>query len=267
MDDSNLKGYMEVVHQMLFEQLCDIDSVCRKNNINYSLTAGTLLGAVRYKDFIPWDDDADIVMTREDFNKFDSIYQIDKDDKFSYDFDGQWLKRVTHVKPLKYEGVNLERICTDIFIFDNTPDNKLMRKIKVLMIKILQGMIKENPSYSEYNFIGKAASYVTHSIGKFFPTKLKIGMYNNVSQIANNRDTENVWYYNAAFYALKYSACKSILSNYSNISLRGHDFMTISGYDEYLKIQYGVNYIEPPPLEERVPSHAKYLRSISTNEK
>ena len=105
MNDEELKDYMSKVHNMLFEQLCDIDRVCRENDIDYSLIAGTLLGAVRYHDFIPWDDDADIVMTRENFCKFDSIYEIQKNNKFSYGYDGQWLKRVSHAKPVEYKGI------------------------------------------------------------------------------------------------------------------------------------------------------------------
>ena len=61
---------LERIHELLFDLLVAIDELCEKHNITYYLDSGTLLGAVRGKDFIPWDDDADLTMTRENYEKF-----------------------------------------------------------------------------------------------------------------------------------------------------------------------------------------------------
>ena len=70
------------VHVVLLEMLKDIDALCRKHNIPYFLNGGTALGAVRHKGFIPWDDDADISMMREDFDRFREVVKTDLPDKY-----------------------------------------------------------------------------------------------------------------------------------------------------------------------------------------
>ena len=62
--------HLEEIHQALIGLLDEFDRICREYNLNYSLSYGTLLGAVRHKGFIPWDDDADVNMPRPDYEKF-----------------------------------------------------------------------------------------------------------------------------------------------------------------------------------------------------
>ena len=79
---------LKAIQQVELEMLIEIDRICRKNNIPYTLDSGTLLGAVRSKGFIPWDDDADIVMTRDAYERFFEICktQLDKTRFFLQDY-------------------------------------------------------------------------------------------------------------------------------------------------------------------------------------
>ena len=61
------------VHQKLLELVIEFDEICSKNQIKYTLHGGSLLGAIREKGFIPWDDDIDVAMTRNEYIKFEKI--------------------------------------------------------------------------------------------------------------------------------------------------------------------------------------------------
>ncbi len=84
-NEDGSKVYVHDVHKVLLEMLKDIDALCEKHGIDYYLTAGTCLGAVRHNGFIPWDDDADISMRREDYNKLLEVLKEEMpNDKYYY---------------------------------------------------------------------------------------------------------------------------------------------------------------------------------------
>ena len=80
---------LEEQKNLLTDILVDFDRVCRKNDIKYSIAYGTLLGAVRHKGFIPWDDDVDVLVTREEYERLRKILNEQLENEHCFEFGGK----------------------------------------------------------------------------------------------------------------------------------------------------------------------------------
>lgn len=127
---------LDTLHKTLLEILNDFDSFCRSNNIQYSLAYGTVLGAVRHKGFIPWDDDLDVMMTRENYNKFLWLYKDNEKytlqkEQIDYPLYFSKLRKneTTFIENIKYrkKWKNIHQgIYIDIFPEDKVAKNKFL---------------------------------------------------------------------------------------------------------------------------------------------
>ena len=131
--------------------LDDIDRVCRKNNIKYSLAFGTLIGAVRHKGFIPWDDDIDIVMTRDNYDKFIHTYINEKNENYSilnHEFDKNYYHQFTKVVDNRttINNDNLREIKNMGVWVDVFPVDKISSKNLRLNLKLINFFQKHSPA-------------------------------------------------------------------------------------------------------------------------
>lgn len=137
----------------------DIDRICRDHGLKYYLHAGTLLGAFNHKGFIPWDDDVDISLLREDYEKLCAILQCEHADRYflhNYETDHNYSNNRAVLRVLgtrviyHHENPNNEHseIGVDIVPLDATPDGKLARKFQQTAIWILTQLCRSNAGRS-----------------------------------------------------------------------------------------------------------------------
>ena len=177
------------LHSLLLSICLEIDKVCRKNNIEYYLEGGSLLGMVRDKGFIPWDDDLDICIwyrekerlvkaLREELPPNLSVIEIEDMNPYFYDFVMRVVdKRYNWHEPTKfdecYENKN-NYVGIDIMFISPTANTKLGQKLEAFKIKTLYGMaMGHRPSldYSKYKGLQLAQVKLLSGLGKLYSTK------------------------------------------------------------------------------------------------
>ncbi len=228
---------LEELHKIDLSMLKVIDEICRTEKISYFIQGGTLLGAVRNQGFIPWDDDADVMMYREDFQKFEMCA-------------ASYLERVGYY--LNYSD-RVPKIClktepdarVDIFIIDYLPDHKLKKKYKIFMLKFLQGMAKENVDLSAYSLKGKILVGVTSTIGRFFSEKKRLEMYKKMSIYGNDKAASKCFWSNDLYRFIHYEFSRDYWRETEDISFEDTILCAPKNKDIYLKINYGDNYMTP----------------------
>lgn len=246
---------LDRLHATQIEILCEIDRICRLNNINYFLDSGTALGAIRHHGFIPWDDDVDIAMLREDYDKFCEIAPscLKKDYFFQSLLSDQYYNKL-HVKIRKNNTKYIEStggcdkmhngIFIDIVPFDKIPSR--LGKLACFLAYTYQRMFVYN-----YEKATLKPNIFKSTISSLFTGRNTLGRYNKICKMYSRLKK------NYSYVAFDYPDYQrfifpaEIFSGTELTLFEEKEFPILKGYDAYLRIMYG-DYMQLPPIEDRV---------------
>ena len=238
---------LEEIHEELLDQLRDITSVCRRHGIQYNLMCGSLLGAVRHQGFIPWDDDLDLLMTREEFTRFRKVYPEECDPRFELTYLDIWTPRVMN------RDLEKRAAFTDLFILDPLPPEGWRRKLHLLHLHFLQGMMKKNVDYSRFGLKNRILLRTTHVMGLPFPFRWKARWYDRASMKVKTGNDLHMS--NGAFELMMHVWHPEQFREKISVPFEGEMCLIPQRYDEVLTVLFGPDYMTPPPPEERVAKH------------
>ena len=141
-----------------------------------------------------------------------------------------------------------------MFVMDNCPDNEIVRKLKVVLIKMLQGMMKVDHDLGNQSSFYKACLLITRIMGKPFSEERKFKWYHRVAQIGNRKKTKYMTGYTDLFKLLSLRYSGKLFDAIARHKFEDIELPITSEYDSYLSTQYG-DYMTPPKQEDRNPIH------------
>ncbi|MSS82955.1 LicD family protein [Acidaminococcus fermentans] len=266
MDQTELRKLQLIELDMLKE----IHRVCQKNKIKYWLTGGTLIGAIRHKGFIPWDDDVDIAMMREDYNRFLKIAPKELKKGFhlqNWEYEpnfGQPYTKIRKDNTLLVEAGSQEAnihhgIFVDIFAYDKFPVNKLdLIKVKFSMQILLRMLIAKSglTPWKEVNRIN-LFSWVRYLpfrfMAKFFDFNYMKKVYRKYVQSSNKTDSKLI-FNSCETYDENHPIPEAYVKQVILHQFEDAEFYIPAEYDKLLRNFYG-DYMQLPPLEQREGHH------------
>lgn len=254
---------IEELKTIQLDVLQAIDNFCLKEGIVYSLACGTALGAIRHKGYIPWDDDIDIYLLREDYNTLMKTYPNNGRYRLiSLETNKEWDRpyaRAYDSETVLEERCNCSKIIgvgIDVYPIDSVPekeedwirfDKKRRNLQKFLQIKQMQ-YNNERPLYKNLAlFFGKAALC-------FVSRKRMVLYINSFIQAYNKQESE--WVFESAQGMIQKNRFhKRVFERTIPVPFEDREFMIFEDYDEYLHNGYG-NYMQLPPKEKQVAHHS-----------
>ena len=279
------RDYLKKSHDILVTLMAEFDRVCQENHLHYYIICGSLIGVIRHKDMIPWDDDIDIAMPRKDFKRLRKIARKEwaKNNKtFMYldyaDLGGgaflDCMPRLFYMKehlPTKcFDKVygkataDIEdRMFLDIYVMDNAHENNLLHNVAIGAMKGIYNLMMGHRSFVDYDEYRSVIPEKTiklmkclHSVGRLFPIRFLAFWYDAFARSANlNKKSKNYIMESCAIRCIELKYPKEHFGEGLRLPFADIEVMVPSDYDAQLGAMRYRNYMEFPRLSVRKPSH------------
>lgn len=253
----------------ILDILIEFDRICRKHHIQYYLSCGTLLGAVRHHGFIPWDDDADVELPRSEYDKFRRVVKEEIGEGFFFqdtatDANYRWPYGKMRKKNTRYarEGQNhlgqQDGICIDVFPLDEIPDD----------FEIQKKMARKARYCRKALWAAVGAVNLTDEVEKFkfsllngIPRDFALEKYLEAVACYQGQNMSCYGFFNTeAIPEFSFIYQKEWYSKPLELDFEGHKFFVPNGYDHILSLKYG-DYLALPPKEKQKGNwDAEYIK-------
>jgi len=265
MDDNTLKK----LHNVMLEIIDDFVSLCKENNFTYFLAGGTLLGAVRHNGFIPWDDDVDIIMPRNDYEKLLKLFKDDDNPKYYilsrkspittyYNYlpyaklckKGTVFAESYRKNPDDYSGIFI-----DIFPFDNSVP--IFLRLQASLIEAAKRLYRLKMRFDIPK--NKIKLFIIKRIRFLIPLKLSRSLQLLPYLFFNGIKTKYISVFSGIFDFNTETHKRDMIFPLSKQSFEGRELNIPKDWDFYLKKYYN-NYMELPPIEQRKTHEPLFIK-------